>query len=201
MTARVLIFAKAPLMGLSKTRLAKGLGKAEAQRLARMSFARTVRAAMDPRWQTRLYAAPDKMLGDGLGGLWPQSLIRCSQGHGSLGDRLARGYREAPPHSSLIFIGADAPDVTKALLWRAIGGLRTHDGVVGPASDGGFWLLGLRRTHRTDHPFAGVRWSSAHTLSDVLENLGESARIARLPTMIDLDEAEDWQAWAASQRR
>jgi len=194
--ARVLIYAKAPRMGLSKTRLARGLGKAEARRLARMGFARTLRAALDPRWQTLLYAAPDRDLRQTFGGLWPFTLPRRSQGRGDLGARLARGYRDAPP-GPVIFMGTDAPDIEKRHIQAAIHGLKRHDAVVGPASDGGFWLLGLRRGFVAAHPFDDVRWSSAHTLGDVVANLGAGAGILRLETLIDLDEAEDWKAWAS----
>ncbi|MEO0785676.1 MAG: TIGR04282 family arsenosugar biosynthesis glycosyltransferase [Pseudomonadota bacterium] len=200
MSASVLIFTKAPRMGLSKTRLARGLGKAEAQRLARMSFARTLRAAIDPRWRTTLYAAPDRDLDQSFGGLWPEGLERVSQGRGDLGARLTKGFREAR-RGPVIFIGADAPDVSKALIWSAIRALKCHDAVAGPATDGGFWLLGLKRGLRARPPFYGVRWSSEHALADVEANLGSNAWIHHIRTLIDLDEADDWRAWATSRRR
>ncbi|MEM1150668.1 MAG: TIGR04282 family arsenosugar biosynthesis glycosyltransferase [Pseudomonadota bacterium] len=201
MKPRVLIFAKAPFMGVSKTRLARGLGTTEARRLARMSFTRTLQVAKDPRWTTLLYAAPDRVLGETLGGLWPRSLERRSQGRGDLGARLARGYAEAPVGSPVILIGADAPDVSTGLLWAAIRALKTHEFVVGPSSDGGFWLLGLKRDRRARHPFNQVRWSSPHTLGDVKANFPKGARVAELPILIDLDEAEDWQSWASNRQR
>ncbi|MEM9739644.1 MAG: TIGR04282 family arsenosugar biosynthesis glycosyltransferase [Pseudomonadota bacterium] len=201
MSATVLIFAKSPRIGLAKTRLARGVGKAQAQRLARMCFSRTLRAARDPRWNTILYAAPDRDLSAGFGTLWPRALERRSQGPGDLGARLGRGYREAPMGSRVIFIGADAPDVTKTLLWTAIKALGKHHAVVGPASDGGFWLLGLKRARDARHPFKNIRWSSRYTLADVEANFPEGAKVARLPTLIDLDEVEDWRAWAIMRRR
>ena len=200
MTRTLLIFAKSPRMGIAKTRMARGTDRSTAQRIARLGFARTIRAALDPRWQTRLYAAPDRDLNENFGGLWPEQLQRCSQGTGDLGERLTRGLAEAAL-GDVVFIGSDALDISNALIWQAFVSLRRSDCVVGPARDGGFWLLGLRRGHRLKHPFDTVRWSSAHTLSDVEANLGPQARIARLPTLIDLDEAADWRAWAASRRR
>lgn len=200
MTRTLLIFAKSPRMGLAKTRLARGTDRTTARRVARMGFARTLQAAIDPRWQTRLYAAPDSDLNESFGGLWPAGLERRSQGRGNLGDRLARGLSEAPL-GPVVFIGSDAPDVSKALVWQAFRALRRADCVIGPASDGGFWLLGLHRRIRADHPFDNVRWSSAETLSDVAANLPAQARIARLPELMDIDEAEDWRTWTASRRR
>ena len=200
MTRTLLIFAKSPRMGLAKTRLARGTDRTTAWRIARMGFARTLQAAIDPCWQARLYAAPDSDLKESFGGLWPARLERRSQGRGDLGDRLARGLREASP-GPVVFIGSDAPDVSRALIWQAFRALARADCVIGPASDGGFWLLGLHRRIRAGHPFDNVRWSSAGTLSDVEANLPAGARITRLPELMDLDEAEDWRAWAASRRR
>ena len=93
-------------------------------------------------------------------------------------------------------IGADAPDITPALIRRAIVALQAHDAVFGPASDGGFWLFGLNKTARTRSPFGPVRWSGPHAMADVRRNLPARARVAELPMLIDLDEAEDWHAWS-----
>lgn len=200
MTRTLLIFAKSPRIGLAKTRLARGLDKSTARRIARLGFARTLRAALDPRWQTRLHAAPDRDLGETFGGLWPASLERWSQGTGDLGARLTHGYREAP-QGAVIFIGSDALDISKALIWQAFNALKRTDCVIGPARDGGFWLLGLNKRPRTAPPFRNVRWSSTFTLQDVEANLPQGAQIVRLPILADIDEAEDWRAWSASRPR
>lgn len=194
MTRSVLIFAKPPRMGLSKTRLAAGLGKTEAARIARFTMSATMKASLDPRWQTRLYTAPDQMLNETLGGLWPSSLPRFSQGGGDLGTRLTKGLREAD-RGAVIFVGADTPDISRALVWQAFGHLRRHDAVFGPARDGGFWLFGLNTGTRTPSPFSPVRWSGPHAMADVAANLPAGTRIARLPTLTDIDEAEDWAQW------
>lgn len=201
MTARtLLIYAKPPRMGLAKTRLARGLGHSAAQRIARMGFSRTLRAAIDPRWQTVLYTAPDLAVHETLGGLWPPALIRRAQGRGDLGDRLARGLDEAP-HGRVVFIGADAPDISRALIWQAFRALTQHDAVFGPASDGGFWLFGLHAGLRRQAPFEKVRWSGPNALADVRANLPEGARIAMLAELIDIDEAVDWRAWRREKAR
>ncbi|MEM6411799.1 MAG: DUF2064 domain-containing protein [Pseudomonadota bacterium] len=188
------IFAKPPLVGLSKTRLAATLGAAEARRIARWTMFRTMRAATDPRWSTILYAAPDNQLAEEFGGLWPDTMERRSQGHGNLGRRLKKGLTEAPL-GPVLFIGADAPDISRALIWQAFTALRTNDAVFGPASDGGFWLFGLNKSLRTPPPFDDVRWSGPHAMADVRRNLGLAARIAELPILIDIDDADDWLAW------
>ncbi|MEO0882500.1 MAG: TIGR04282 family arsenosugar biosynthesis glycosyltransferase [Pseudomonadota bacterium] len=188
------IFVKPPLIGLSKTRLAVTLSPAEARRIARWTMAQTIRQVRDPRWDTVLYAAPDKALACDFGGLWPGDIDRRSQGTGDLGDRLDRALFEAPI-GPVLFIGADAPDISRALVWQAFRSLQGHDAVFGPASDGGFWLFGLNKAVRTPSPFQSVRWSGPHAMADVRQNLGPSASVTELPVLIDIDDADDWLAW------
>ena len=190
----LLIYAKPPIMGLSKTRLARGLGVSEALRIARWTTARSIRAANDSRWQTVLYVAPDRYLHATLGGLWPASLPRMSQGHGDLADRMNKGISEAPPGAVLI-IGTDIPDITSELIWQGFRRLRTHDVVFGPAMDGGFWLFGMNKQATTCPPFGNVRWSGPHAMADVRRQLPADLRVAALPARLDIDDAEDWQAW------
>ncbi|MEO1643291.1 MAG: TIGR04282 family arsenosugar biosynthesis glycosyltransferase [Pseudomonadota bacterium] len=198
--AHILIYAKPPKMGLAKTRLAHSLGSAaQAQRIARITLSQTMRATTSGPWTPILYTAPDSALRDTLGGLWPPQIIRRSQGKGDLTDRLNKGLAETPP-GPVLFIGADAPDLSPALLRQAIRALQSHDAIFGPASDGGFWLFGLNKTARTRSPFHNVRWSTQHALADVRANLPAKSRVAYLPTLIDIDEAEDWHAWRTSRR-
>ena len=190
----LIIFAKPPRMGLSKTRLADGLGRTEARRIARFTLARTMRAARDTSWDVRLYVEPMSALHDTLGGLWPPSIRKYPQGKGDLGDRLTRALLESP-HGPVIFVGADAPEMDHALLRRAALALR-HNGVVfGPADDGGFWLLGLSQQLKQDDVFEGVRWSTPHAMEDVWSNLPERARVTLLPQLIDIDIAQDWKRY------
>ena len=191
----LLIYAKPPRMGLSKTRLSRSLGSpTHARRIAMMTLSKTMRASLSGHWRTVLYTAPDKALNESLGGIWPAHLERKSQGSGDLTDRLNKGLNEAPP-GAVMFIGADAPDLSPALIRRAIRQLQRNDAVFGPASDGGFWLFGLNKTARTKTPFHNVRWSSPHAMEDVWANLGKQSKVALLPQLIDIDEAEDWLNW------
>ncbi|MEM9178251.1 MAG: TIGR04282 family arsenosugar biosynthesis glycosyltransferase [Pseudomonadota bacterium] len=193
--AQVLIFAKPPRIGLAKTRLAKSLGSSvAARRIATALQAKTLRASLRGPWDTILYTAPDHELDNSLGGIWPAHLERRSQGSGHLGDRLSKGLREAPA-GPVLFIGSDAPDISTALLREAVRALSRHDAVFGPAPDGGFWLFGLNKSARTKSPFYNVRWSGPHAMEDVWANLPETARIAVLPQLIDIDDAKDWDIW------
>lgn len=190
----LLIFAKPPRMGLSKTRLADGLGRTEARRIAHYTLARTMRAARDTCWTVRLYVEPALAVHDTLGGLWPPAIGKYPQGRGNLGARLTRAMLEAP-HGPVIFIGADAPDISHSLLRRASIALR-HNGVVfGPADDGGFWLLGLSEQLKRPDVFQDVRWSTPHAMEDVWSNLPAEAHVTLLPQLIDIDIAQDWKRY------
>lgn len=161
-----------------------------------MTLAKTMRASLSSHCQTILYTAPDSALDDSLGGIWPAHLERRSQGSGDLTARLDKGLNEAAP-GPVMFIGADAPDLSPALIRSAIRSLQRNDAVFGPASDGGFWLFGLNKTSRTNSPFHNVRWSGPHAMSDVRANLPKHAKVAMLAELIDIDEAEDWETWQA----
>lgn len=199
MQRTLLVFAKPPRMGLAKTRLAKGLGRAGAQRIARWTLAKTLRAVTDPRWQTVIYVSPDRHARASAPGPWPAAIPRRPQGRGDLGARLARGLAEAP-RGPVLVIGADAPAITPSHIAAAFRALCSHDAVFGPARDGGFWLFGQVRGLRLVHPFAGVRWSGPHALADVRANLPAGARVALLEPLTDIDEAADWSAWQARRR-
>jgi hypothetical protein len=159
-----------------------------------MTLARTMRASLSSHCKTILYTAPDSALHESLGGIWPARLERRSQGQGDLTARLNKGLNEAPP-GPVMFIGADAPDLSPALIRGAVCSLQRNDAVFGPASDGGFWLFGLNKTSRTHSPFHNVRWSGPHAMADVKANLPESAKVGLLPELIDIDEAKDWKNW------
>lgn len=192
---QIFIFAKPPRIGLAKTRLAAGLGSAvSARRIAMSLQAKTIRVAMQGPWDVVLYTAPDRELGGSLGGIWPAQLRRRSQGRGDLGDRLSKGLADAPA-GPVLFIGADAPDISTGLLRGAVRALSRHDAVFGPAQDGGFWLFGLNKTARTRSPFSNVRWSGPHAMEDVWANLPEHASVAVLEQLIDIDDAKDLAIW------
>lgn len=198
--ATLLIYAKPPRMGLSKTRLARSLGSpTQARRIAMMTLSKTVRASLSGAWNTILYAAPDKALCQSIGIVWPDHLERRSQGRGDITDRLNKGLNEAPA-GPVMFIGADAPDISPALIRRAIRGLHRSDAIFGPALDGGFWLFGLNKQARTKSPFHNVRWSSSHAMQDVWANLPNHAKVGILPQLIDIDDADDWDIWRASKK-
>lgn len=163
MKPTLILFTKAPRWGTVKSRLAAQIGPMEALRFHRTQLARLTRRLRDPRWTLLLAVTPD-----GAGGPWTSGLPVMPQGRGDLGARMIRALNAA--EGPAVLIGSDIPAVSPAHIARAFALLRRHDVVFGPAEDGGFWLLGLRQPLPED-TFAGVKWSTDHTLADCLERL------------------------------
>jgi uncharacterized protein len=186
---------KAPQAGRVKTRLAASIGAVEAVRCYSVLLARTVRRlAGDGRWATRLAVTPDgaapRMAAWGRA-IAPVAVM--AQGPGGLGERMQRAMDGLPP-GPVVIVGSDIPGIGRgdvAAAFRALGG---DDAVLGPADDGGYWLVGQRRVPRTLRLFDGVRWSSEDTLADTLANL-EGRKVSLLRTMWDLDSEADHVRW------
>jgi rSAM/selenodomain-associated transferase 1 len=186
---RLVVMAKSPRAGRVKRRLAADVGAISATRFYRSSLAHTLmRLARYPRWQTLLAVSPDSEVSAPF---WPRGVERLPQGHGDLGRRMQRLFRLLPPGPAII-VGSDIPAITASDIAFAFRLLGNADAVFGRAPDGGYWLVGFRRTPRLPAPFAGVRWSSPHALADTLGNL-KGSRIAFAATLSDVDTEEDYR--------
>jgi glycosyltransferase A (GT-A) superfamily protein (DUF2064 family) len=147
-----------------------------------------LRRLRDPRWEIILAVSPDR---EGLASrVWHGKFPRLPQGHGDLGARMSRIFRTNQPGPTLI-MGADIPGVTKPAVWKAFMSLGRADAVIGPATDGGYWLIGWCGV-RPFPPgtFSNVRWSSPHALDDTLRGL-DGCRVAYTETLRDVDTARD----------
>ena len=195
--AHLLIFARYPELGRVKTRLAASIGDEAAlavyQELLHHTFAATAAvAAHKTLWLAEPPAAPVA-----LPEAW-SNYEQLYQAPGDLGSKMqaAFAYAFAAGATAVLIIGTDCPGLTTELLLRAYALLVTHDVVIGPAEDGGYYLLGMRELY--EHLFVNKSWSTdsvlAHTLTDA-DRLG--LRVAQLPTLRDVDDATDLHAWRA----
>jgi len=185
-----IVFARAPRLGAVKRRLARGIGARAALRFHVATMTRLLRAlAADRRFATVLAVTPDR-----AGFRLPLRISRMPQGAGDLGIRMHRALARYPRGRALI-IGCDIPEATAddvAVAFRALG---NADAVFGPASDGGYWLVGFG-PRRPARPFANVRWSTRHALADTLNNF-RGKRLAQLRTLHDIDVAADLSSLVA----
>jgi uncharacterized protein len=183
----LVVMAKQPVMGRVKSRLAAQVGGPEAVRFYRNCLrALVTRLGADPRWRTLLAIAPDTACGAPV---WPRSVGRIAQGRGDLGQRMQR-LLEIPHAYRVVVVGTDIPAIRPVHIARAFRLLGNHTAVVGPAEDGGYWLVGMKRCPRVRRPFAGVRWSAPQTLADTLANLS-GTRVGLAATLSDVDTAPD----------
>jgi rSAM/selenodomain-associated transferase 1 len=181
--------AKAPMAGGAKRRLAAEIGSTEATRFARAAAAALIgRLGRDPRWQTILAVSPDHFAKRPI---WPATSKTCGQGAGDLGQRMQRLLQGNAP-GPLVIIGTDIPAIRACHIAAAFRLLGSRDAVFGPALDGGYWLVGLRRCPRLLRPFCQVRWSGPHALQDTLANLAGHA-IGFVATLADVDSAEAYR--------
>ncbi len=178
----LIIFAKAPLMGKAKTRLAADVGKVHAQRIYRQMCGKVFRECSDPRWQSILYATPNHKIHQNFGGLWPNHMQKIAQNGGGLTERLERIFTYKGP---MIAIGTDSPQVRSRDIALGFKALKSCSAVFGPASDGGFWLIGLNGPAPRGI-FDNVRWSHPDTLADMQANI--KGPIAQIRTLTDVDD-------------
>jgi rSAM/selenodomain-associated transferase 1 len=190
---RLVIMAKAAIAGKIKTRLAREIGTVEATRFARQAGAALLaRMGADPRWQTVLAITPDHVA---AGPRPPPGFVTVGQGCGDLGQRMQRLFR-VKTAGPVIIIGSDIPGITPRHIAKAFALLGGRDAVFGPALDGGYWLVGLRRRPRLLQPFQPVRWSSAEALADTLANLAGRS-IGFVASLADVDDGDAYRRASA----
>ncbi|MFA1543633.1 TIGR04282 family arsenosugar biosynthesis glycosyltransferase [Actinomadura monticuli] len=191
MTADLIVIAKEPVPGRVKTRLTPAYTPAEAAALAEAALRDTLAAAAAAPARRRTLALA------GTPGPWlPAGFAVAAQRGGGLDERLAAAFDDAWAGRPLVLIGMDTPQVTPALLARAARELGRRDAVFGPASDGGFWLLGLRRPDA--RLLRGVPMSRPDTGAVQLARLrGAGLDVGLLPELTDVDTPADAHAVAA----
>jgi uncharacterized protein len=189
----LVVFAKAPRLGQVKSRLAAGIGALAALRFYRGTTARVLRRlSRDPRWRTLVAVTPSRALRKPF---WDPRIPRLDQGSGDLGHRMARVFRALSP-GPVVIVGSDIPELAPRHVGAAFRALGSRDVVFGPAADGGYWLVGLRRSPRLPTGlFAGVRWSGPHALADTRAGLPRGFTVALLETLEDVDDAEAYRRW------
>lgn len=185
----VVIFARAPLYGAVKTRLARDIGAAETIRFYRRTlFGLAGRLARDPRFETVIAVTPDGATH--ARGLWPKQVRLTGQGEGDLGRRMMRALKRAGARPAVV-IGSDIPGITANHLISAFRALARTPFVLGPARDGGYWLIGARHPSRLGlGTLDGVRWSAATTMRETVERLGTVEVLAQV-----LDDVDDGEAF------
>jgi rSAM/selenodomain-associated transferase 2/rSAM/selenodomain-associated transferase 1 len=195
---RLIVFTRFPVPGKVKTRLIPVLGAEGATGLHRQLTLRTLRTAAVVAQQRGLgveihfdggnESAMRHWLGDGF--------IFRSQSRGDLGERMSSSFAQAFRNGAdtVVIIGSDCPELSPELLHAAFDKLSNHPVLLGPATDGGYYLIGLRQP--MPELFQGIIWGSDIVLSDTL---GILARTNVQPELLDplgdIDTPTDLVLW------
>lgn len=199
MKRRLIVMLKFPRPGAVKTRLISAMGATRAceiyRTLVRQTLAtvETYRRAAGIEVEVRMAGAPNQAtaqlwLGDGW---WVRE-----QGGGDLGQRLHRAVEDAFSEGvdAVAVIGTDCPDLSPKILQMAFSALEKTDLVFGPAADGGYYLIGLRRWLPT--LFAHIQWGTDQVLRQSLTAARRArASTMQLETLTDIDRPEDLLRW------
>lgn len=193
MDVSLLVFCKAPIPGQVKTRLATGIG-AQAALAAYRAMVANVLAAVDASGlPSVVYYTPARERDAVRGLCGPHRTCRPQTPGGDLGARMAAAFRETLARSDgAVLLGSDLPLVTGPVLAQAARALATHDAVLGPATDGGYWAIGFTRQGFCPDVFTAMPWSTPDVAALTRARLDAAGRAsALLPELPDCDRPED----------
>lgn len=207
MSVELLVMAKAPVPGRAKTRLAAGVGTAFAAELAAGALLDTIEVC-SRTFPGRCHLALEGSLADAarsveISAALGEWHVVAQQGH-TFGERLAHGHRAVGRDAGrmTLQIGMDTPQVTREHLTRAASALEVGaQAVLGPATDGGWWLLGLADPRVAsivvDVPMSRTD-TGARTLDALRRATGRGGAVAVVDALNDVDDTDDAEAVAAA---
>ncbi len=194
MSECLIIFTRYPEPGKTKTRLIPALGAEGAATLQRQMTEHTL-AQVKELQAKRLVSVEVYFVGGNqqLMQSWlGTSVIYRQQGDGDLGRRMAIAFQTAleAGKQRVVVIGTDCPDLKAEVMVKAFHALEQHDLVLGPAQDGGYYLIGLCRL--IPELFTGISWSTAEVLQQTMSIAQRlELAVAYLPMLSDVDRPED----------
>jgi uncharacterized protein len=191
----LIIFLKYPAPGKVKSRLAHDLGEKRAAEIYRQ-LAETVVANVTPQapehdYEINLSFAP-RSSEQQIKAWFPRHRIFSPQQGSDLGERMSNAFLHAfaAGYTKALLIGSDCPDISRTIVGRGFRLLDTYNIVLGPALDGGYYLIGLRR-HEPEL-FLNMDWGTERVLQQALDKTAASGlTVALLPELRDIDRIED----------
>ncbi len=193
----LLIFIKNPEKGKVKTRLAQSMGEERALSIYRTLLDHTWRVARSVDVERLLFYSNHIDLKD----KWSARDFRKLVQHGEdLGERMLNAFRIAlQDHERAVIIGSDCASLTPAIVEEAFRALNRNDFVIGPATDGGYYLLGMRKL--TPSLFENIPWSTGKVFSSTMQRIRTLGKTCyQLPELSDIDYEEDWEKFGGNLR-
>ncbi len=190
----LIIFIKNPALGKVKTRLAKTVGDEKALQIY-LELTRITRENASILRGVQPYVFYSDFIDKNDD--WSNEIFekRVQSGE-DLGDRMSNAFHEIlQQHQHVCIIGSDCPTVSVDILNQSFQMLQNHDFVVGPSTDGGYYLLGVS-TGFHEFLFKHMAWSTENVLSETLSRIAENHKtVTLLPALTDVDEEKDWVAY------
>jgi hypothetical protein len=198
---RLLVFARLPERGRVKTRLAESIGGAAAlaayETMLRDLLASIGRSTPDFEIEI-LWAPTEAANGESLANAFGD-LPTAMQTGATLGDRLSMAFSERfffHATQKIIAIGVDDPSLPRTLIDHALALLDSCEWVLGPAEDGGYYLIGCRAAAFDPTIFQDVAWGTPSVFATTISRIAEwQSTVAVLPVRWDIDVAEDWERY------
>jgi rSAM/selenodomain-associated transferase 1 len=195
-TDLLIIFVKAPRLGFVKTRLAKTLGD-QASLAAYRQLVDSLLRNLSTLTDVQLRFSPDDATSEIRQWLQP-SWTAVAQGDGDLGQKLKAAFAQsfAIGAQRVVIVGSDCPTVTATDIQTAWQELQDSHVVLGPAVDGGYWLIGLNQPQPP--LFENISWSTDSVLAETLERARKNnLRVTLLRRLRDIDTESDWASFLA----
>lgn len=197
----IIFFVKVPLYGTVKTRLAKELDEEKALRLYKAFVLDIFQSVKETKSTFVVFFTPrdeKSFLVDFLG----KNYNYYHQEGEDLGERMANAFETVFNRGAerAVLIGSDTVDITKEELSSSLAALDKNDAVLGPATDGGFYLIGFKKMAFNTKYFCNIRWSSDATLRDFVKNLEGIEKIFYLPEKSDIDKLSDLRSFYLNNR-
>lgn len=183
----LLIFTRNPELGKCKTRLAKSIGDENALTIYKMLLQHTVEVTKNLSCDKSVYYSVKEREND----FWDNSIyIKKKQYGDDLGERMKNAFNEAfgNGYEKVIIIGSDLYDLTQKHIENAFNKLESNDIVIGPALDGGYYLLGMKKLH--EKVFQNKDWGTETVRQDTLSDLKDNT-VHLLETLNDIDVFDD----------
>jgi len=192
----VLLFIKAPVKGQVKSRLAADIGEEAALGLYENFVLDSIETAEKSAYPFRICFYPAESEGLVAAWLGPQYPYLAQEGN-DLGLRMGNAFRRifSEGFTSALLIGSDIPDLPPAMIRSAFESLKKNDVVIGPAADGGYYLIGFNSKSFLSSIFQGIAWGANTVFQKTLDLLkGASLRVHIAPEWKDVDTLDDLRA-------
>ena len=189
----VLVFEKNAILGQVKTRLASGMGELPALEIYKHLVQLTYSALEEmpvPVWTFFSDFIPES-----THPIVENSFVQQGQ---DLGERMSNAFARTfeSGRDKVVLIGTDCPTLQSQHLLQAFEALNHSDLVLGPATDGGYYLIGMKSS--AAYLFEGIAWSTSQVLSQTLHVASQQGLIVTLlPELDDIDTQEDWQRYSS----